>query len=116
MSDNSAAVIERQPGALRRFLEAASWICLGVAAAAALTVFVSRWGVDAASLGQYNMGLAAFFSFAGAAALIVTLYAVPVLVLAALASVFVQRLAALRFLTAGAVAALPFAVLSWLAR
>lgn len=107
---------ERRAGALKRFVGPASWTCLGVAIAASLTVLVSHWGINAASAGQYNAGLALFFSFAGAAALIVSLYAVPVLVLAALVALFADRFAALRFIGAAAIAALPFAVLSWLAR
>jgi hypothetical protein len=114
---SSSAANEGQPQArsVKRFLETASWTCLGLAVAAALTVLASNWGVNAASLGKYNPALALFFSSAGAAALIVSTFAVPVLALAGVASLFFQPFAALRFFAATVVAALPFAVLSWLA-
>jgi len=96
------------------FLAGASWICWGAAAAVAATSLFCHWGVNAAALGKYNMGLAILLSFTGAVALGVSVSAAPVLGIVAVVSLFFQRGAGLRFLAAGATAALPIVVLSWL--
>lgn len=97
-----------------RILAWASWASLGLAAAAAATVLFSQWAVN--GLGARDMGLALFFAYLAALTGIGTLYAAPVLTLAGIAALFVQRRAGLRFLAAGAVCAIPIAVLTLLER
>jgi hypothetical protein len=74
-----------------------------------------QWGVNAGILGARDMGLALSLAWVAAIALIASLYATPVLVALGLLSLIFQRHAGLRFLAAGAVTALPLAVLTWIA-
>jgi len=93
-----------------------SWLSLGGAILIAAVALLCQWGVNAESLGAHDAGVALFFAFLGAATLIGSTYAAPLLgVLGVLAFAF-QRPAAIRFLAAGAACALPIAVLTWLER
>jgi hypothetical protein len=60
------------------------------------------------------MGLALNFAIVGAVVLVGSFYAVPVLVVLGVSSLFLQRRVGLRFLAAGAVTALPLVVLTLL--
>lgn len=97
-----------------RVLAWISWISLAVAVLTAVTVLFCHWGVNAESFGARDAGLALYFSFVIALALVGSLYAVPVLMVFGVLALFFQRRAGFRFLAAGAVTALPLAVLTWL--
>ena len=72
---------------LTRVLAWVSWLCLGGAVLVAATALFGHWAVNATPLGARDMGWAITFASLGALAL--------------------------RFLAAGAVMALPLAVLAW---
>lgn len=94
----------------------ASWLSLCGAILIAATALFCQWGVNAESLGAHDAGVALFLAFVGAATLIGSTYAAPVLgVLGALSFTF-QRHTAVRFLAAGVACGLPIAVLTWLER
>jgi hypothetical protein len=93
-----------------------SWLSLAVAVLTAVTALFCQWAVNAESFGARDMGLALYFSIVGAVALVGSFYAIPVLVVLGVLSLFFQRRVGLRFLAAGAVTALPLVVLSWLER
>ena len=97
-----------------RVLAWVSWLSLAVAVLTAATALFCRWGVNAGSFGARDMGLALYFSIVGAVALVGSFYAAPVLVVLGISSLFLQRRVGFRFLAAGAVIALPIAVLTWL--
>ena len=99
-----------------RVLAWVSWLSLAAAVLTAATALFCQWGINAESFGARDMGLALYFSIAGAVALVGSYYAVPVLVVLGVLSLFLQRRVGLRFLAAGAVPALPLAVLMWLER
>lgn len=97
-----------------RVLAWASWLSLVVAVLTAATALFSQWGVNAESFGARDMGLALNFAIVGAVVLVGSFYAVPVLVVLGVLSLFLQRRVGLRFLAAGAVTALPLVVLTLL--
>ncbi len=97
-----------------RVLAWVSWLSLAVAVLTAATALFCQWAVKAESFGARDMGLALYFSIVGAVALVGSFYAVPVLVALGVLSLFLQRRVGFRFLAAGAVTALPLAVLTWL--
>jgi hypothetical protein len=100
-----------------RILAWVSWLSLAVAVLTAATALFCQWGVNAESFGARDMGLALYFSIVGAVALVGSFYAVPVFVVLGVLSLFLQNLqrrVGFRFLAAGAVTALPLAVLTWL--
>jgi hypothetical protein len=90
----------------KRILAWASWLALAAAALAGATAQIARWGVNAESLGAHDAGVALSLSFLAAFASIGALYSAPVLALAGIASLRLQRDAGLRFLAAAAVCAL----------
>jgi hypothetical protein len=90
------------------------WLSLTLAVLTAATVLFCQWGINAESFGARDMGVALSFSFVVAMASVGALYAVPVLLVLGVLSLFFQRRAGLTFLAAGAVTALPLAVLTWL--
>jgi hypothetical protein len=95
-----------------RLLAWASWACLALALLAALAALLGQWAINAQSLGARDAGLALSLSFLVGALLIASLYAAPVLALLGLAALFLHRRAGLRLLAAGALVALPLALLS----
>ena len=97
-----------------RVLAWVSWLSLVVAVLTAATTLFCHWGVNAGPFGARDMGLALFFSIVGAVALVSSFYAVPVLVVLGVLSLFLQRRAGFRFLAAGAITALPLVLLTWL--
>jgi hypothetical protein len=97
-----------------RVLAWVSWVSLAVAVLTAATALFCQWGVNAESFGAHDAGLALYFAFVVAVALAGAFYAVPVLVVLGVLSLFLQRHAGFRFLAAGAVTALPLAVLTLL--
>ena len=97
-----------------RALARVSWLSLTLAVLTAATVLFCHWAVNAESFGARDMGVALGFAFVFAGASIGALYAVPVLVVLGLFSLFFQRRVGFTFLAAGAVTALPLAVLTWL--
>lgn len=97
-----------------RTLARVSRASLGLAVLTAATVLFCRWAINAQSLGARDMGLALDFSIVVAAASVGALYAVPILVALGVLSLFLQRRIAVTFLAAGAVSALPLAVMMWL--
>lgn len=97
-----------------RALARVSWFGLAAAVPTAATALFCQWAVNAESFGAHDMGLALFFSFAGAAALIGSFCAVPVFLVLGVLSLLIQRRAGFRFLAAAAITALPLAVLTWL--
>jgi hypothetical protein len=99
-----------------RVLAWGSWLSLGGAVLTALTALFCQWGVNAESLGARDMGLALHLASVAAIALVGSLYAAPVLAALGFLSLFLQRRIGFRFLAAGAVTALPLAVLTWLER
>ena len=99
-----------------RVLAWVSWLSLAVAALMAVTALFCQWGVNAESIGAHDAGLALYFAFVVAVILVGSTYAVPVLVVLGVLSLFLQRRVGFRFLAAGAVTALPLVVLSWLER
>jgi len=99
-----------------RVLAWVSWLSLAVAVLMAATALFCQWGVNAESIGAHDAGLALYFAFVVAVILVGSTYAVPVLVVLGVLSLFLQRRVGFRFLAAGAVTALPLVVLSWLER
>ena len=99
-----------------RFLERLSWLSLGGAVLTAVTALFCPWGVNAESLGAHDAGVALSFSWIGAVVLVGSFCAVPVLTALGVVSLFLHRRTGFRFLAAGAVTALPLAVLTWLER
>ena len=97
-----------------RVLAWVSWLSLAVAVLTAATALFCQWGVNAESFGARDAGLALYFAIVVAVASVGSFYAVPVLAVLGVLSLFLQRRAGFRFLAAGAVAALPLAVLTWL--
>jgi hypothetical protein len=93
-----------------------SWLCLGSAILIATLALLCQWGVNAESLGARDTGVAIFLAFVGAATLVASIYAAPVLGVLGVLSFAYQRPAAVRFLAAAAACALPIAVLTWLER
>jgi len=53
-----------------RALARVSWLGLAAAVPTAAAALLGQWAVNAESFGAHDMGLALFFSFAGAAALV----------------------------------------------
>lgn len=104
------------PAPWRTLLSWLSWVLLVAAALAAATAFFSRWAINAPSLGAHDAGLAIFFSFVSAFALIGATYAAPVLALAGLGTLLLHRAAGLRMLAAAAAAGLPIALLTLMER
>lgn len=100
------------PNRLAGLLRWASWLSLGLALLAVATALFSHWAVD--GLGARDMGVALSFAFLTALIGVGTLYAAPALALAGLLAFFYQRNAGLRFLAAGAICAIPLAVLTLL--
>jgi hypothetical protein len=84
-----------------------SWVALVVAALAAAAALLSRWAINAESLGARDAGLALSLSFLLAAITVASLYAGPALGLAGLAVMLRQRAAGLRLLAAAALALAP---------
>lgn len=103
-----------RPSLVKKVLVWGSWFSLLSAVLSALAILFSLWAVNAKHLGIHDMGLALFFSYVAAAALVGSLYAAPALVLLGGASLLFQRRAGLRFLAAGVVCAVPLAVVMWL--
>lgn len=99
-----------------RIISWASWLSLGGAISIAAVALFCQWGLNAESLGAHDTGAALFFAFAGAATLIGSTYAAPLLGVLGVLTFAFQRPAAIRFLAAGAACALPIAVLTWLER
>jgi hypothetical protein len=99
-----------------RFLAWTSWLSLGVATLAAAAMLFCVWGVNAGPLGAKDAGLALSFSFAAAIIGVASLYAAPVLALAGISTLFVQRRAGLVFIGAAAACALPLAILTFMER
>jgi hypothetical protein len=97
-----------------RVLAWVSWLSLAVAVLTAATALFCQWGVNAEPFGARDAGLALYFAIVVAVASVGSFYAVPVLAVLGVLSLFLQRRAGFRFLAAGAVAALPLAVLTWL--
>jgi hypothetical protein len=95
-----------------RLLGWASWLSLAVAVLAAIAALFSQWGINADSMGARDAGLALYFAFVVAFVSVGCLYAVPILALVGVLSLFFQRNVGFRFLAAGAVAAVPIAVLT----
>jgi len=91
-----------------------SWLSLTLAVLTAATVLFCQWGINAESFGARDMGVALNFAIVVAVASVGALYAVPVLVVLGVLSLFLQRRVGFTFLAAGAVTALPLAVLTWL--
>lgn len=97
-----------------RWLAWLSRLSVAAAIVTALIALVSRYGVNAPSLGAHQLGLAIDFSFVLALALIGAFYAVPVLLVLGAVTFYFQRHAAYRFFAAAAICALPLAVVSLL--
>jgi hypothetical protein len=111
---NPNLVSSQAPNWGSRVLAWASWLSLVLAVLAAATALFSQWGVNAESFGARDMGLALNFAFVGGVILVGSLYAVPVLVVLGVLTLFVQRHSGYRFMAAAAVTALPLAVLTLL--
>jgi hypothetical protein len=99
-----------------RLLVWGSWLSVAGAVLVTVTALFCRWGVNAESLGAHDQGLATALAFVGAVALIGSTFAVPLLAILGVLALFFQRRAALRFLAATAICAVPLAVLTWLER
>lgn len=97
-----------------RVLAWVGWLSLTLAVLTAATVLFCQWGINAESIGARDMGMAMNFAIVVAVASVGALYAVPVLVVLGVFLLFFQRRAGITFLAAGAVTALPLAVLTWL--
>jgi hypothetical protein len=95
-----------------RVLAWLSWASLALAVVLTMTALLSQWAINAESFGARDAGLALYLSFVVALALFAALYAAPVAVAIGIVSLlFLERRTGLRFVAAGAVAALPFALL-----
>jgi hypothetical protein len=97
-----------------RVLAWVSWLSLAVAVLTAATALFCQWGVNAETFGARDAGVALSFAFVVGVASVGSLYAVPVLVVLGVLSLFLQRRVGFRFLASGAITALPLAVLTWL--
>ena len=89
-----------------------SWCLAGLAAATAAYSLLSLWAVKAESLGKHDMGLALFFAFTGAWALIACLWLAPISALLAAAAWLTRCGSPLACLLAAAASAAPFLFLS----
>jgi hypothetical protein len=92
-----------------------SWLSLAAVLLAAGGALFCEWAINADSLGAHDMGLALSCATIGALLLLGSVYAVPVLAGLGALTLYFQRPAGFRFLIAAAVAAVPLAVLTWLA-
>ena len=89
-----------------------SWASLALAVVLTVAALLSQWAINAEAFGARDAGVALSLSFVVALALLAALYATPVVVGVGLVSLlFFERRMGLRFLAAGAVTALPFALL-----
>jgi hypothetical protein len=92
----------------QRVLVVLSWVLAGVAVATAAYGLFALWAVNAESLGKRDTGLALFFAFSGAWALMGCLWLAPVSALLALAAWLTRAGSALACLIAAAASAVPF--------
>jgi hypothetical protein len=92
-------------------LRAASWVYAGVVAFMAAYALFAWWGANADGLGRQNAGLALFFAFSSAYALIGCLWLAPASALLALVAWLANKGSAPACLVAAAAGALPFVVL-----
>ena len=95
-----------------RVLAWLSWASLALAVVLAIAALLSQWAINAEAFGVRDAGLALYLSFVVALALLAALYAAPVAVAVGIVGLlFFERRTGLRFVAAGAVAGLPFALL-----
>jgi hypothetical protein len=96
-----------------RILTWLSWLSVPVAILMAATALVCQYGINAGALGAHNLGLAILFADGLAFALVGTFYAVPVLLVLGVISLFFLRHVGYKFLAAAAICASTLAVVSW---
>jgi hypothetical protein len=94
-----------------RLLVILSWCVAGFAAFAAVYGLFAWWGANAESLGRRNAGLALFFAFSSAYALIACLWLAPASAVLALVAWLTRKGSARALLLAAAASALPFLIL-----
>jgi hypothetical protein len=99
-----------------RLLLWGSWLSVVAGILVAAIGLFSHWGVNAATLGASDAGLALSLAFLGGAALIGAMYAAPLLAVVGLLVLFIERRSAIRFLIAAAILATPLATVAWLDR
>lgn len=96
---------------LERSLVVLSWCLAAFAVFAAGYGLFAWWGANAESLGRRNAGLALFFAFSSAYALIACLWLAPGAAVLALVAWLTNKGSALALLLAAAASALPFLIL-----
>ena len=92
-------------------LRTLSWTLAGVVVFIAAYALFAWWAANAEGLGRQKAGLAIFFAFSSAYALIACMYLAPVCALVSLASWLTRKGAALAWLVAALASALPFVIL-----
>jgi hypothetical protein len=97
---------------LERVLVVLSWSLAGFAVFAAASGLFAWWAANAESFGKRDAGLAIFFAFSSAYALIACLWLAPASAVLALAAWLTRKGSAPALLLAAAAGALPFLILS----
>jgi len=92
----------------QRVLVILSWCLAGVSVFAAAYGLFAFWAVNAPSLGKHDTGLALFFAFSGAWALLASLWLAPIGALLAVAAWLTRAGSALACLIAALAGAAPF--------
>jgi hypothetical protein len=96
-----------------KWLDAASWSCLGIAAIVAIVAVAGHWAINAEAFGAHDMGLALNLAFASSLALIGAMWVAPVLFIAGAVALRADRRAGRRLLLAAGVLAVPIVVSMW---
>lgn len=97
---------------VERALVVLSWCLAGFAVFAAAYGLFAWWAANAEAFGRRNAGLALFFAFSSAYALLACLWLAPSSAVLALAAWLTRKGSALACLVAAVAAALPFLILS----
>lgn len=114
MTQNHAAAAQAVPPDTRsKILHAASWICLGLAAAVASVAVAGHWAINAEAFGAHDLGLALTLAFASSMALLGAMWGSPVFVAAGVLVLRAHRQAGWRMLLAGVVLSVPVVVSMW---
>lgn len=96
----------------QRVLVVLSWCLAGISVFAAAYGLFAFWAVNAESFGKYDAGLALFFAFSGAWALMASLWLMPIGALLAVAAWLTRAGSALACLIAALAGVAPFLLMN----